>query len=160
MIKDKATSHDDKEDIFRTAPLRYLGYTNEIGESFGTIYPRFVRPSYVIAFTYCTADTIDKFNKAVDGDGIRQGADCFLWQTLASVLIPGKVINYVTHGSQSLIKQTRVSITIKKWSPTMIGLATIPFIIKPIDDAVDYLFDNSLRKWWPATSTTNSNKIN
>ena len=42
----------------------------------------------------------------------------------------------------------------------MIGLATIQFIIKPIDDAVDYLFDNSLRKWWPATSTTNSNKTN
>ena len=34
---------------------------------------------------------------------------------------------------------------VQTWGPTLAGLATIPFIIHPIDQAVDFALDNSLR---------------
>lgn len=143
-------------DIFRDTYIRYLGYANEVGEAFGPIYPKFVKPSYVVSFSYCLADTVDKViksqNKGSDNTAVfLEGFDCLAWQTLASVLIPGKAINLVTSGAQIVVNNSvssvKLSPFIKKYSPTVIGLATIPFIIKPIDHAVDYFFDNTLRSW-------------
>ena len=145
-------------DIFRETWVRYLGYANEVGESFRPVYPKFVRPSYGIAFAYVGADAVNNVIKAkMNGEStnsiIRTGVDVLLWQTLASVLIPGKVINLVTAGALKVFQSENITIkslpkSVRTWSPTMIGLATIPFIIHPIDDAVDLLFDNTLRKWW------------
>ena len=55
-----------------------------------------VAPSYVLSFGYVGCDTVDKILKAQKaGDDTKRvaikGMDCLLWQTLASVLIPGKV---------------------------------------------------------------------
>ena len=47
-------------DIFRDTPLRYMGYANEVGESFRYVAPWFVKPSYGIAFAYVFADTYSK----------------------------------------------------------------------------------------------------
>jgi len=49
-----------KVDIFRDTPLRYLGYANELGESFHFIMPKFLVPSYILAFGYVFADTFSK----------------------------------------------------------------------------------------------------
>jgi fission process protein 1 len=51
-------------DIWRHSLLRYLGYSNELGESFRPIIPRLVVPSYLIAFGYVLGDTMDKAMKA------------------------------------------------------------------------------------------------
>ena len=34
---------------------------------------------------------------------------------------------------------------VRTWGPPLAGLATIPLIIHPIDQAVDFVLDNSLR---------------
>lgn len=47
---------EEEHNIFRDSLLRYLGYTNEVGESFRYQFPKFVRPSYAIAFSYCVCD--------------------------------------------------------------------------------------------------------
>lgn len=140
-------------DFYRETKVRYLGYANEVGEALGAVYPGLVRPSYGLAFAYVFADTVDKVKKASQrGEPFQvqaqEGFDCLLWQTLASVLIPGKVINVVTHQTKhSLAKSVQASPLVKRWGPTCVGLATIPLIIKPIDDAVDYAFDHTIRKW-------------
>lgn len=143
-------------DIFRETYVRYLGYANEVGEAFGPIYPKFVKPSYVLSFSYCLADTVDKVikshNKGSDNATVfLDGFDCLAWQTLASVLIPGKAIHLVTSGAQNIVNNSastmKISPFVRKYTPTMIGLATIPFIISPIDHAVDYFFDNTFRSW-------------
>eukprot|EP00611_Tribonema_gayanum_P000924 TRINITY_DN106_c0_g1_i1.p6 TRINITY_DN106_c0_g1~~TRINITY_DN106_c0_g1_i1.p6 ORF type:complete len:107 (-),score=22.01 TRINITY_DN106_c0_g1_i1:201-521(-) len=36
---------------------------------------------------------------------------------------------------------------VRKWAPTAVGLCAIPFIIHPIDNAVDYAMDRTLRVW-------------
>jgi fission process protein 1 len=143
-------------DIWRESPLRYLGYANELGESFRPLFPKYVLPSYVIAFAYVGCDTVDKTYACYQKDknvisAIKTGGDALLWQTLASVFIPGGVIRVVTSSStqvfnsQFLIKNLHPNVI--KWSPTMIGLSAIPFIIHPIDKLVDTMMDNSVRKW-------------
>lgn len=81
-------------DIWRDSLVRYLGYANEVGESFRPIAPRLVLPSYVVAFGYVACDTADKavkaHRRAVDADvsGRKRAAavadatvDTLLWQT-------------------------------------------------------------------------------
>jgi len=145
-------------DYFRDTPIRYLGYANEVGESFGPLYPKFVRPSYGIAFAYVGADTLYKTylakQRGESAESIfRIGTDVLLWQTFASVLIPGKVINLVTATAVKVFQADvpaikKLPVQVRTWSPTLIGLATIPFIIHPIDNLVDHVFDRTLRKWW------------
>lgn len=79
-------------DIWRNSYLRYLGYANEVGESFRPIAPRAVLPSYAVSFGYVIGDTIDKAT-AVKQDPdtplsvhrtrvFYAAADTLLWQSL------------------------------------------------------------------------------
>lgn len=67
---------------------------------------------------------------------------------LASVAIPGIIINRITWGSGKLLKLAKVRGLPRKWSPTLIGLASIPLIIKPIDHGVDVAMDKTYRKYF------------
>lgn len=150
-------SGEKSVDMWRDTPLRYLGYANEVGESFRPIYPKCVVPSYLVAFSYVGCDTFAKTCLAYKrGDSnsevAKQATDAFLWQTLASVLIPGKIIHGITLGCTKAVRSTAVTkmslpLNVIKYSPTAIGLASIPLIIHPIDHFVDFAMDNSTRKW-------------
>lgn len=53
------------KDLFRETPVRYLGYSNELGEAFRPlISKKWVNLSYVLATTYVLADTYSKAKKA------------------------------------------------------------------------------------------------
>ena len=138
-------------DIWRDTPLRLLGYANEVGESFRYMYPRLVAPSYVLAFSYVFADTQDKATKQYRSDGqqmtkrlVTSSLDCLIWQTLASVLIPGFVIHKVV---KATTWATKGRFGPKgNLIPVFVGLFTIPFIVKPIDHGVDLLMDHTYRK--------------
>ena len=82
--------------------------TTQIGESFRYQYPRFVVPSYAVAFGYCFADAVSNVYEVMAEDSEKvavkdarsretraaiAGFDTLLWQGLASVAIPGGVIN-------------------------------------------------------------------
>lgn len=76
--------------------------------------------------------------------------DTLVWQLLASVAIPGFTINRICAGTNFFLQQNRkMPMPLRKWTVTGVGLATIPFIIKPIDNFVDYALDNSIRKYQP-----------
>jgi mitochondrial fission process protein 1 len=150
-------------DVWRDTSLRYMGYANEIGEAFRPLAPKFVRPSYCVAFGYVIGDTSSKYNEYNDllGDTgsstlqrrrVFAGVDCLAWQTLASVVLPGAVINGVTKASvAALASQQMTSLLhpkVVRYGPTGIGLLAIPFIIAPIDRGVDALMDATLRKWY------------
>ena len=90
--------------------MRLLGYANECGESFRFIYPKMVIPSYMVAFGYTFSDCGDKGFKAYKQEGNKftqkvfiMSFDALLWQTFASVFIPGFVINRLVHGSEYLV---------------------------------------------------------
>jgi mitochondrial fission process protein 1 len=151
--------------IFRDTSLRYLGYANEIGESFRYQYPKFVVPSYVVAFGYCLTDAIctgyNSYNHTTysdncttDNNRIQRSMigtfDTLLWQSLASVVIPGYCIHMIVKVTKytltrTLLKQIQIPMILSTWLPTITGLISIPLIIHPIDHSVDYVLDNSVR---------------
>lgn len=77
----------------------------------------------------------------------KTAGDVFVWQMLASVIIPGFVINRITWGVGIVSKQTKLPGIARKWLPTVIGLAAIPLIIHPIDTGVDHVMDRTYRKY-------------
>ena len=73
-----------------------------------------------------------------------KSADCLIWQTLASVLVPGFVINRIVKASRIALPKGGF---VGSFGPTICGLAAIPFIITPIDKSVDYFMDETYRKY-------------
>merc|ERR1740124_140888 len=159
--------------VFRDSPLRYLGYANEVGESFRFQFPRFVKPSYAVSFGYCFMDSVYNGYRTwttFDNTPTKLGArskefqtivamgDTLLWQTLASVLIPGAAINLIVKATRMAVSRSPLVIPslVVTWLPTSVGLSSIPFIIQPIDHGVDYFLDSSIRAWM--TEDTNRDK--
>lgn len=145
------TGNEKDVDLWRETNLRYMGYANEVGESVGVVYPKYIFPSYVVAFGYVGGDTVDKAWKSYQsGDPgieiVKKGGDALVWQTLASVIIPGKLINVVANGINGTTGTAEtLPASVRKWGATVCGLLTIPFIVHPIDHLVDVLLDNTLR---------------
>ena len=156
----KTSCSEEEVDYWRDTNVRYLGYANEVGEAIGAIekYRKIITPSYVVAFGYVGCDTYDKTMKAIKLKKSRNEilvtcCDTFIWQLFASVLIPGKIIHVIANGATDILKKEAVSkkITsgiVRNWGPTTIGLVAIPFIIHPIDNFVDFMMNNTLRKYW------------
>ncbi|XP_072033930.1 mitochondrial fission process protein 1-like [Amphiura filiformis] len=148
-----------KVDIFRDTLLRYLGYANEVGESFRALVPgSVVLGSYVVASSYVVADATSKGYQASKVDWgedstskkvVHAVGDTLIWQGLASVAIPGFTINRICKLSHYVLANTSsLPLPVRKWTTTAIGLASIPFIVKPIDRSVDYAMNNTLRRWY------------
>lgn len=155
-----STKMEKEIDIYRDTPVRYLGYANEVGESFRALIPRSaVWATYCVASAYVLADARHKGQEAAKmdwkDDSIKKQkvmhavGDTIVWQGLASVIIPGFTINRIC--KLSLLYLSRLSSLpepVRKWTTTAIGLAVIPLIIKPIDKSVDYMMNNSVRRWY------------
>ncbi|CAH0758454.1 unnamed protein product [Diatraea saccharalis] len=141
-------------DIFRDTWVRYLGYANEVGEAFRPVVPSaLVRFSYGLAFSYVVADTMDKGVKMFVEDGrprnvMKASGDALLWQTLASIILPGITINRLcAYSGRALNKFKKVPAPARALLTVGIGLASIPIIIVPIDHGVTYLMDHTYRRW-------------
>ncbi|BET02488.1 Mitochondrial fission process 1 [Nesidiocoris tenuis] len=140
-------------DVFRDTPLRYLGYANEVGEAFRPVIDeKLVWGSYGVASLYVLADTVSKAvtvwrNEHPSSrfkESVKTGVDVLVWQSFASVIIPGFTINRICALSSYLLRRSPV----KKYSKPMtvaIGLCSIPLIIHPIDRGVDFAMDRSVR---------------
>lgn len=130
-------------DIYRETPLRYLGYANEVGESFTAFLPSWGVPaSYAVAATYVMMDTVDKAKRTYDEtNDLREASkiaiDTCAWQMLASIFWPGSFIRLVVAASSHQQFD---------YIPTIIGLLTIPLIVKPIDETVDAIMEKSVKK--------------
>jgi mitochondrial fission process protein 1 len=59
----------------------------------------------------------------------------------------GFTINRVCWAVGKGIKLAKIRHPLAKWIPTVTGLLSIPFIIHPIDKAVDVLMDETYRKY-------------
>jgi mitochondrial fission process protein 1 len=136
-------------DPYRETSLRYMGYANELGEAFTSYLPEWGLPaSYCVAASYVMFDTIDKGQKAFDAaeeedkltDTLRISAETLTWQMLASVFWPGSIIRVIVNMAAHMVGDDQ------PFLPTLVGLAAIPLIIKPIDTTVDKLMETSISK--------------
>lgn len=167
IVMSEPQRRDAEGDRYRDTWVRYLGYANEVGESFRSWVPKtVVWLSYGVASSYVLADAIDKGKKAGEVPGPEAGrstrmtvavVDTLVWQGLASVAIPGFTINRICAASLYVLgTATRWPLTVRKWTTTAVGLLAIPIIIHPIDRSVDFLLDSSLRKLYPSVGKPSS----
>ena len=71
-----ATPPPASVDLYRDTPVRFLGYANELGESFKPLIPRVAYfGTYGVACAYVAADANDKYQR--DGD-VERGVDALL----------------------------------------------------------------------------------
>jgi len=156
---ESSSGEDGEVDIYRDTLLRYAGYANEVGEAFAPLVPAVVVPvSYGVAITYVIADTVDKFRKSIGGGkynagaattcAIVEGLDALIWQLAASVALPGYTIHQVVAISVALLTAAGLTDTGGPIDalPTAIGLGTIPFIVKPLDELAEVGMDVTFRK--------------
>lgn len=137
------------------AKVRPLAYTSEIGESFRPIIPRnIVNGAYGVSILYVAADiyhnshdqfilTNDKKKTAI------VAGDLTLWHSFASMIFPAVTIHTIvrlTGKGLTLNLFSKLNPKVRQWTPTLIGLSSIPFIIHPLDHITDYLMDLSVRK--------------
>ena len=136
-------------DPYRETSLRYMGYANELGEAFTSYLPEWGLPaSYCVAASYVMFDTIDKGQKAFDAaeeeekitDTLRISMETLTWQMLASVFWPGSIIRVIVNMAAHMSGDDH------QYLPTLVGLAAIPLIVKPIDTTVDKLMETSISK--------------
>ncbi|KAL5275769.1 MTFP1.2 family protein [Megaselia abdita] len=148
------TSSQNDKDIYRDTYIRYLGYANEVGEAFRPlVHKQIVNLSYGVSISYVLADAFDKATKEHKQSGnlkkvAIKASDVFIWQIIASVIIPGITINRVTWLTSRALKNSGLKKEIRKIVPTVVGLASIPVIIKPIDHFVDLVMDKTFRKFF------------
>lgn len=159
VIDTAATPENKQVDVFRDTWIRYIGYTNEVGESFrNLIRVKYVYLSYGISTIYALADSS---TKAVDEyeywEGLtekskrRRAIEMFVggmvWQGLASVIFPGFAINRICKVTKLLLNRTassRLSTNLINYTTTGVGLACVPLIIKPIDKFTDTVMEKGI----------------
>jgi len=91
-----------------------------------------------VSTAYVLGDAYDKYRGQSDSAlAAVEGTKALVWQSLASVLLPGFAINRVVALASSLAAKTKTTGLLGRFGPTGLGLASIPLIIKPIDCAVD-----------------------
>jgi fission process protein 1 len=145
-------------DIYKDSYLRFLGYSNEIGEAFRKITSKnFVAFTYILEFAYFAGDTLHKGHKAYhdpkSADNkyyyvIKHSGYTVLWQFFATCLIPALAINIVVGRVHNILTYKKFSQKTIRYTPLSIGLLMIPLFniyIDPIvGDSLDYLFDKHL----------------
>jgi len=113
-----------------------------------------------------TTSTTTSYMMSRETKTVVQTLDTLLWQSLASVIIPGATINAIVRTSRMVVLRSRspmiVAIlggtTLREWLPTIVGLGSVPLIITPIDTAVDVLLNNTTRQWFVKKQTEIENK--
>jgi len=74
------------------------------------------------------------------------GADALIWQTIASVALPGFTINrFVTLAEIGCEAQAQAGSVVAEYFPTVLGLSLIPLVCKPLDELADFGLDATLR---------------
>jgi len=99
-----------------------------------------VNCTYGVAGAYVCSDAAWRVRASPRNPAV-EAADTLLWQGLASIALPGLVINRIVWAvARAAPPPSRI--------PTLAGLAAIPLIIRPIDYVVDMLLDETVRKYW------------
>jgi Ca2+-binding EF-hand superfamily protein len=236
-IVEKKKEVEEEYDIWRDSLLRYLGYSNELGEALRPVLPAAYLASYCLAFAYVFADSVDKGGRAdkkkrrklatsaflemdsrcegylskedvknafkkmetplADADvdkwfaslesssnervdlkeflaayeqqdekivkmvdalekpaedggilanpALVAASDALIWQVIASVALPGFTINRFVTLTEIGCEAQAQSNVVAEYFPTVLGLAMIPLICKPLDELADIGLDNTLR---------------
>jgi hypothetical protein len=137
---------------------RPLAYASEVGESVKSIVPNIVYKSlwglsigYVVVDTGTKVYDLSKTTGVTNRDLVVKTFDTAIWHSIASLVAPGLAIHSIVKGARkaTTMVPTNVFPRAVAMFPTLIGLASIPMIIHPIDHATDWLMDHTFRQAYP-----------
>eukprot|EP01129_Flabellula_baltica_P001937 TRINITY_DN11829_c0_g1_i1.p1 TRINITY_DN11829_c0_g1~~TRINITY_DN11829_c0_g1_i1.p1 ORF type:complete len:192 (+),score=11.86 TRINITY_DN11829_c0_g1_i1:350-925(+) len=132
---------------------RAVAYTSEIGEAGRSVFkPWMVKTAYALSFAYVLADTGLKMSEEyeIEKDTKRTvltGAYMMVFHGLASLYLPAVMIHSIVKYSKLMLLKWKWSASrppVRGWVPSLIGLASIPLIVAPIDYGVEYALEKSL----------------
>jgi mitochondrial fission process protein 1 len=136
------------------AHQRWLAYASEGTEPFRPIaHPWLVRSGYALSLVYVVTDigvrtnTQYRSSNSVEKAAIVFG-DSFVFHSLASMILPALLIHaIVKHSSVGIVRYNVFAgrQKVREYAPTVLGLASIPFVVGPIDHGVEYVLDNTIR---------------
>ena len=143
-------------DIYKDSYLRYLGFSNEIGESFRKVTPRyFVIFTYVLEFGYFIGDTVHKGHKAYNDPTpvenkkmhvIKHSTYTILWQFFATCLIPPLCINIAVSITHNFLSKRKFRSSVIRYFPVTLGLMMIPLFSIYVDPVVGDVLDHYFEK--------------
>ena len=144
--------------------MRPSAYASEVGESTKAVVPGYVyKLLYGISGAYVLTDilikvhdlsenkqVIDHYGAGHQKDPIlaKKFGDSLLWHFFASFALPGLAVHQTVKFASmanKFITSPKIPQSLIRAYPPLLGLAMIPFIIHPIDHAVDYALDNTVR---------------
>ncbi|XP_037916182.1 mitochondrial fission process protein 1-like isoform X1 [Hermetia illucens] len=134
-------------DPLRNTVLRYAGYAGVVAELFVcTFSRRTLRISQHVTTGYILADvatkTVENFETCQQKSrSVWTLVDTLLWQSMATLLIPGFAAPRINNLLAKLLKGKS-----SDHIPPIVAAASLLVLSKPIDSAVDQLLDNTLRK--------------
>lgn len=142
----------------RLVGFRPLAYTSEVGEAVRPVTKKIiVSLAYILSFGYVFADIGLKLYDIKNEEKkiiYWKGIDLTLWHMSASIITPAiaihTIVNSVNKVQNKFIQYgVKLPIKFKTFFPSVVGLASIFFIIKPIDDGTDYMLNNFVRPYYP-----------
>ena len=160
-----------KDDILINTPLRYIAYTNEVGECLRPISSGLSNASWIPALLYIGADIWDKYKRGEDDTytepSLKRGMKEAAFQTLASVLLPTfavvkpaqaiseKLANKMPALKSTIkttIQKSKIADTIisklggyKNVGKSVAGLISLAVTIKPIDHITDKFIEKAFK---------------
>jgi Ca2+-binding EF-hand superfamily protein len=91
-------------------------------------------------------ETPAPFSGPLNNPALVAGGDALIWQTIASVALPGFTINrFVALAEIGCEAQGQAGNVVAEYFPTILGLSMIPIICKPLDELADVGLDKTLR---------------
>lgn len=126
---------------------------SEIGESLRPVFsPTFIEILHALSWVYILADTSLKTYE-VRKEGPKAMflycIDTLAWHSIASIFLPGISIHAtVQMSSKLLLKFPKVHPSLQRWTPVTLGFFSIPFIVHPIDEATDWIFNKTIRVYY------------
>lgn len=146
-----------------TAKAKAAAYASEVGESFRpVVHNLFVRSMYGISIGYVLFDIAGR-TYCVHDQGKEAMSifafDTTLFHLMASLIFPALVIHKIVSISSKMVKKRVNNVKIKAWLPAAIALASVPFIIEPIDHITEFILDKGVRPFYIDKIAKEANKL-
>ena len=133
-------------ELFKTIPIRYLGYGMAVGECLKFVASRdVVNACYVTQSVYCLSHMTCVFATNTD---FLMTIKTILWDAFASSLFPTLIAFHVTELTHQYLGELGADKQLRRVASCLVGLSLCLDIQKPIDrmvgDALDVVFEAAL----------------
>lgn len=137
--------------------LRMASYASDVGEATrGTLPGFFVNAMYAVTIGYIGTDLYFKYNDNRARKDLKHYMGYHtLWHTQASLLFPSLTIHTIVGATKKITPRINwMNARYKKWMPAGIALASIPFLIHPLDHLADFTMRHTYCRYFGWSDVT------